>query len=107
MNSKAIIGIIVVVVLAGGVWYMQGTETPPVPAPVPAPTAQEPVSEQRNIVAQAPAPTGKVGDILASLSDEDAQETAAIQAGDADAETALSDGAAINDLSQTYDETAL
>lgn len=105
MNSKAMIGVIILVLLAGGVWYMQGAKTSPAPvATAPAVVEQPPVT---TTVAQEPAPTGKVDDILASLDGEQTQEAAAVTAGDADTETVLSDSTAINDLSQTYDETQL
>lgn len=107
MNSKVTIAVIALVILGGGAWYLQNSATPPVPPP-PAPA---PVAEQQPVVsdtvAKEPAPTGKVDDILASLDAEQTQEGAAVTAGDTDAATALSDGAAITDLSQTYDETTL
>ncbi len=105
MNSKAMIGVIILVILAGGIWYMQGATPSPAPvATAPAVVEQPPVT---TTVAQEPAPTGKVDDIIASLDGEQTQEAAIITAGDASADTVLSDGTAINDLSQTYDETQL
>jgi hypothetical protein len=107
MNSKAIIAVVVLVILGGGIWYMQGTITPPAPITAPAAVTEQVAPNQNNAVTQEPAPTGKVDDLLASLGDEQSQEAAAVTAGDTDAETVLSDGTAINDLSQTYDETQL
>jgi hypothetical protein len=98
--------VIISVILAGGIWYMQGMGTSPQLATVPA--AEQPaVNEQNSIVAQEPAPTGKADDILASFDEEGSQDAAVVEAGDANAEAVLSDGSAIIDLSQTYDETQL
>lgn len=102
MNNKAMIGVIILVVLAGGIWYMQSA------TPSPAPIATAPAAvEQPPVTTTEPAPTGKVDDILASLDGEQTREAAVVTAGDASADTVLSDGTAINDLSQTYDETQL
>lgn len=102
MSSRTMMVIIILVILGGGIWYMQGMGT--VPEPVAVPAEQVPTE---NPVAQEPAPTGKVDDILSSFDEEGMQEAAAVQAGDADAETVLSDGTAITGLSETYDETQL
>lgn len=105
MSSRTTLGIIVLVILAGGIWYMQGIS----PEPVTAPAAEQAVATQNNkgVATNEPAETGKVDDIMASFDSEGVGEAAAVTAGDTDADTVLSDGDAINDLSQTYDETTL
>lgn len=98
MHSKILSFIAVLVVLIGGVLYMQVSDPGNIPLPEYVPdTAKE----------AAPVATGKVDDILASLGSEDAQEESFRQTGDADAETVLSDEGVISDLNQSYDETAL
>lgn len=106
MNKNILISTIVVVLLAGGIWYMRDTKERLAMEPA-APATEQTASETTTTVAQEPASTGKVDDIFSSFSDEQSAEVATTQAGDKDAETAISDGAAINDLTQTYDETAL
>lgn len=108
MNNKAILAIAVLVVLTGGMWYMRGATTPPTPpSPAPIVATEQPASGQNNSAGTEPVATGKVDDLLASFDGEQSQEAAAVTAGDANAEAVLSDGTAINDLSQTYDETQL
>lgn len=105
MNKNILISTIVVVLLAGGIWYMRDTKER-LAMETTSPATEQTVSDTTT-VAQEPASTGKVDDIFSSFSDEQSAELATTQAGDKDAETAISDGAAINDLTQTYDETAL
>lgn len=103
MKNKIMILVIVLVVLGGGLWYMQSAGTKPALAPE---TANTP-AQNNGANADAPVATGKVDDLLASVDSEGWQESDMILAGDADAETALSDEGVISDLNQSYDETTL
>ncbi|MBI2120503.1 MAG: hypothetical protein HYT94_02675 [Parcubacteria group bacterium] len=103
MNSKVILLIAVLVVVAGGVLYMQTS----IPEPTLAPVIEQPMRENDAAKEAAPVATGKVDDLLASLGGEDSQEADFIKTGDADAEVVLSDESVISDLNQSYDETTL
>lgn len=103
MNNKVMIGIIALVVFVGGVLFLKGFGTEQTLPPTTSNTVQD------NNVAKSAAPvvTGKLDDIIAALDGEDAQEVSAAEAGNADVDTALSDEAIINDVTQSYDETVL
>lgn len=103
MKNKIMISVIVLIVLAGGFWYMQSEGTKPALVP----ETENMPAQNNGANADAPVATGKVDDLLASVDSEGSQEPDMTLAGDADAETALSDEGVISDLNQSYDETTL